>query len=237
MLALALMFAITFYTKRFQPRYILLLSVLLSLFAGYTTEKTTFLVWLRVVNYYPFFFLGYCLDAEKLLAFCEKRIVKLISAVFLVSSFIFVYLNINMLSKVTLLLSGQKAYSKLKIYADAGALLRLLNHVAAFAFIIALISLTPKIHMFFTKLGQRTLAIYASHYCFLYTLYGPLSLKAKTQEIFPSLWPAILLLEGVALTFFCANKYFHNFTMFLLNTVLKPQEDTFPTPSNISDRS
>ena len=63
-LALFFMYIITMYTKRFRKGYVLTLALLLSCLAGYSAGNPDFLVWLRTVTFYPFFYLGYIWEPE-----------------------------------------------------------------------------------------------------------------------------------------------------------------------------
>ena len=54
-LAMFFMYIITFYTKRFKPVYVFVLSVVIAMILGYTGENTDIFCWMRIVNFYPFF--------------------------------------------------------------------------------------------------------------------------------------------------------------------------------------
>ena len=61
-LAMFFMYIITFYTKRFKPVYGVVLSVVIAMILGYTVENTDIFCWMRIVNFYPFFYLGYVIS-------------------------------------------------------------------------------------------------------------------------------------------------------------------------------
>ena len=54
-LAMFFMYIITFYTKRFKPVYVFVLSVVIAMILGYTGENTDIFCWMRIVYFYPFF--------------------------------------------------------------------------------------------------------------------------------------------------------------------------------------
>ena len=53
-LALFFMYLITFYTKQFRPAYVLIVSVFVSMAAGYSNMDTNLFCWLRIAIFYPF---------------------------------------------------------------------------------------------------------------------------------------------------------------------------------------
>ena len=55
-LALFFMYLITFYTKQFRPAYVLIVSVFVSMAAGYSNMDTNLFCWLRIAVFYPFFY-------------------------------------------------------------------------------------------------------------------------------------------------------------------------------------
>ena len=57
-LALFFMYLITFYTKQFRPAYVLIVSVFVSMAAGYSNMDTNLFCWLRIAVFYPFFYAG-----------------------------------------------------------------------------------------------------------------------------------------------------------------------------------
>ena len=72
MIALFFMNAITIYTKKFKASWVLGISLVLSFFAGYGNEQGNFLAYLRVINFYPYFYLGYIIEPQKLLEKLDK---------------------------------------------------------------------------------------------------------------------------------------------------------------------
>ena len=54
-LALFFMYLITFYTKQFRPAYVLIVSVFVSMAAGYSNMDTNLFCWLRIAIFYPFY--------------------------------------------------------------------------------------------------------------------------------------------------------------------------------------
>ncbi|MFR9207580.1 MAG: acyltransferase family protein [Lachnospiraceae bacterium] len=208
MIALFFMNAITIYTKKFKPSWVLGISLVLSFFAGYGNEQGNFLAYLRVINFYPYFYLGYIIDPQKLLEKLDKLSIRIFSAIFLAASFAICWLLIDKILGLQPLLSGQNFYSSLGNYAPIGGFLRMGVFFAGLIMTLMLISITPKSKNVFTRFGERTLAIYATHYCLIYILFYWLDIKTIIQAALPHYWPIILLLIGCIITFVCGNKLF-----------------------------
>lgn len=208
MLALFFMNIITFYTKKFKPIWVLAVSLILSVFAGYGTGSPDFLSYLRVINFYPYFYLGYILNPDKLLEFLNKRAVRIGSFSIMLIGFVLCRIFINDLYGIMLLLSGRNFYSSLQYGQEFGGLLRLAVFASGLILTLSLISISMNSRTFFTKFGERTLAIYATHCCLFYVLSDKLRLEEKLPALFPHFWPVIPILIGILLTFLCANKYF-----------------------------
>ncbi|MCM1543966.1 MAG: acyltransferase family protein [Ruminococcus sp.] len=219
MLAIFIMFALTFYLKKFNPIFVFTISMICCIFAGYTTEDTQVLAFLRVINYYPFFLMGYYIKPADILRVTENVAVKIASAVILIGVLVaFFVIDLEECSDFFLLLSGQNAYDKMGDLAPWGGLLRLSVTAAATLMTFALISITPRRKTFFTKFGSRTLAIYSLHYVIEYILVYGVKIQDIFQNIFKDFWEWPIIILGIALTFICGNKYFHKWIMTLFDS-------------------
>ena len=74
MLALFAFAVITIAVRDFSPKYVLFFSILLACLAGYDREINSFLSLSRIIVYYPFYYLGYMLDAAKIEEFFRKKL-------------------------------------------------------------------------------------------------------------------------------------------------------------------
>ena len=95
MIALFFMNAITIYTKKFKASWVLGISLVLSFFAGYGNEQGNFLAYLRVINFYPYFYLGYIIEPQKLLEKLDKMSIKIFSAIFQRAELFLLLVKIN----------------------------------------------------------------------------------------------------------------------------------------------
>lgn len=87
MFAIFAMYLITMVTQKYKPAFILTISVLLALVAGYSMEDGNWFCWMRIVNFYLFFYMGYLLEPKKVEAVVCKKKVKITAIVLLVAIF------------------------------------------------------------------------------------------------------------------------------------------------------
>lgn len=216
MLSLFFMYVITMYTKLFKPMWVLIGSVTLSVFAGYAIQKGgDFLTVLRTINFYPFFYLGYILKPDELAEKLDKSKVKIASAVFIAALAVICFAFSDHVYGLRILLSGRNPYS------SYSGLIRFALFAISTAEIFALISLTPSKRSVFTTLGSRTLAVYCTHYCFIYLLFDLFDLKGALASAIPSAWHFVLIAVAGLITFICSNKWFDKGVSFLMDYKIK----------------
>ena len=124
-LSLFWMNLITMYTKKFKPQWVLALSLILSVFAGYNHRVMDEFAILRTINFYPFFYLGYIAVREKLTAFLNKKYIKIISAVFVAALAVLCFAIPQKISYFRLFVTGRVVYSYIGNAAVWGGFIRL----------------------------------------------------------------------------------------------------------------
>lgn len=167
-LALFWWYVITIAIKKVHPVYTLIISVCLAVISGYTDTDASFLVWQRTITFYPFFYLGYVLDADRLVkwSLVHKRIKITFAIALLILLYIVIYFFYNDLSFCLPLFRGYVSYRE--IFGSAkliyGGIYRLLAYTISFVLVFALITVFPdKRIKAIAYLGSRTLPIYAFH--------------------------------------------------------------------------
>ena len=165
---------LTIFLKRFNPVYVFVAGILLGCFAGYDDALGDKLVLLRTIVYFPFFFAGYCLDADKLVAFVKKKAVIAVAAVIMAALFAVVYFGIENIYPLRPLLSGRNPFTTLPDnLTPYGGLLRAAYYIISFILIGCLIALTPQKETFLTPFGSRTVQAYSLQIVFnrLFVVY------------------------------------------------------------------
>ncbi len=205
-LALFFMYVITFYTKQFCPAYVLLVSILISMAAGYTNVDTNLFCWLRVVIFYPFFYAGYALSMEDVMKWLENKTLKIVSAIVLILYFVICYFAIDQLFWARFLLTGRN-YELLEHGMRYGGILRLFTYVVSFVFVFAFLCIVPKKKNFFSPLGARSLSVYVFHYNLINLFVHSYFYRALYHN-FPNTWELILVALGILVTLICSLKPF-----------------------------
>ncbi len=203
-LALFFMYVITFYTKRFRPAYVFIVSILLSMLAGYTNGDINLFCWLRVVVFYPFFYAGYALPLDDVAKWTGRKNLKILSAVILIAYFVVCYIGIDKIFWLRFLLTGRN-YVHLEYGALYGGILRLGVYVVSFSLVFMFLCVVPNRRSCLSILGARSLSVYVFHYIFVY-LYVHSFLYQYLLRRFPSTWEFLLCLIGIAVTFVCSIK-------------------------------
>ena len=168
----AVFMVLTYLLKSFNPKKVLAVAVLASLTVGYINEIGDTFMLSRIFVYYPYFFLGYMLDREKLLEITQKWWIKLSSAVILVGFTIAVFSLGDNIYSLRYVMTGNNAYSEFGAdWAPFGLLLRIgcytLSSLVSFAFL----SIIPNRNLaVISKIGAKTLNVYALHRPVLYIL-------------------------------------------------------------------
>lgn len=205
----AVFMSVTYLLKNFNPKKVLVLAFVLSLAVGYISEIGDEFMLSRIFVYYPYFFLGYILDREKLLAFLNKIWIKILSAVIIIAFTAVIFLFCKDLFSLRYAMTGNNPYSEFgKDWAPFGVLIRTFCYILSTTLSFAFLSIIPtgKIPVL-TKTGSKTLNVYALHrpalYAFQYTV-----MTLMLQSI-PENWalPALFLVSLV-LTFVLSLKPF-----------------------------
>lgn len=220
-LALFEMYVITMCTKYFKWQYVLVWSLVFCFFVGYDTKIGDTMAFTRVINYYPFFYLGYLIDPELL----EKRTSgmkwRIIGWTGLAILGIICLVFVDKIYLLRPLMTGRNPYRELgEQLLPWGGVLRMALMAVILLIIIMTIAAMPSKAYCFTKIGRRTLPIYVTHNVLLVILLRGLHIKEWIQKMLPyrGVWQISLLLIGVVLTVVCANPLFD----YLIKKAMQP---------------
>lgn len=160
--------------NQFDKRKVLLWSILVACLAGYDNSIEDFLVLSRIIVYFPFFWLGYCLDISKISAFLEKKIVRIASLGIWIGAVCLVYFKIDDIYWLRPLITGRNPFARLEDYSENGAILRCIYYVIVLILILAFFALISERHCIISNFGKRTLQVYSFHLCVMRVFYDVL---------------------------------------------------------------
>ena len=210
LMSMFFMFLITMVVKDCKPQYVMTLSLIVGVLVGFCkTDNPDFLTWMRTFILYPFFYLGYTLDADWVEKVTNKVYLKISAIIF------FIVINVlafslpkeaGMLSK---LFTARHTYNELEKFADDGWIYRILVYALSFAAIFLLISLIPRKRIKgFTVYGERTLGIYMFHYVIIYILVYSAKLPELLEKALPFGWDILFIPIAIITAYLCGNRVF-----------------------------
>lgn len=207
-LSVFFMHLITMYTKKYRKGYILGISIVFSCLVGYCSGDADFLVGLRTVTFYPFFYLGYILEPDSIEQWLSDIKIRIIGGVVLVFAlFIFVRYNARF-DSVYDLFTGRHFYSDLPQYQILGGVFRLGTLMVSLAIIFMLISVMPRKRLIFSWVGQRTLPIYVFHGVCVFLIYNKLGMY-RLPSLIPYGWQLMIIFISIAISLVCSNFVFN----------------------------
>ena len=180
-------YLITMGIQSADKKYVLICSVVLACFAGYDVSIGDELVLSRLIVFYPFFYMGYCLEAKDLERIFSEKIFRVIAAVSLVAVGVIVFALGDEIYELRPLLTGRNPFKKLDVeYIDYGALLRFFYYFVVIFIGACFIAVIPEKSKILTFLGNRSLQIYGLHF----TVLQLLEHRANIPEVYAKIWPA-----------------------------------------------
>ena len=211
LLACVLWLCFTYLIKNVKPKYMLVVSLLFALLVGYDYYVEDVFVLSRTIVFYPFFLLGYYLSKEQLGCFIErihKRKIQIVALIFILILLFCLIIFARDLDFLRPFILGTYTYD-IDIPFNNNLFYPIIRFICLlFAVIIsvAVMSLIPRRNLFFTKLGSRTLQIYILHLFFIYLVFYT-KIESYLVDFFGNIWPFMLFVLPVLLTFFLSFKF------------------------------
>ena len=199
MFALAVYIGVTYLLRKINVIYLLIISVILALLAGYDSSIGDYLVLSRVIVYYPFYLLGVAVPREKIeqaAAKTNRKIAGLIGALLFLG--ICIFFN-DQLYSLRGLFTGRNSYSNFAFIQNDGCFYRLLCYgITIFAAACIMLVIPCRRLPQITLWGQRTIQVYTWHYVFIY-LFNQFHV---TRSLCSSGWGGriLWLVIGIAVT-------------------------------------
>lgn len=162
---------ITRLIKNLNPKKVFAVVLLVSLGAGYFSQIGTTLMLSRLIAFYPFFYLGYLADGNKLMSVLHKPWVRIVSAVFFTAFTVVTFWKGTGSFKIlNPLYTGSSGYASLPDTIEKfGPLLKMCAYLFSSVVSLAVISLLPSKRIpLISYLGSNTLSVYALHRQLLY---------------------------------------------------------------------
>lgn len=198
MFALAAFLIITYIVRNIPPVFVLLYSLVIACLAGYDQSVGDYLYLSRIFVFYPFYYIGYCLDVRTVMDFLNKKSLKILSAVLLTLYLLVCFFRLDFIYLFRALFTGRNAY--VNVFEGCNLLHRLFCYGLSGLIGISLICLTPDRPIpLITNSGSRTLQIFFWHGLVLEVIRNT-RIAAALQLWLPHAWMLLYLLLGTAIT-------------------------------------
>lgn len=178
---------ITMGIKNISPKYCGILIVIIGCMAGYDTDIGDYLCLARLLVFYPFYYLGFCIEPKWIEEQCHNYKRKIMACGIIAITSLLIWMLGDNIYFLRYFLSGRNSYASIgEIYSIYGAIVRLFCYIIGVVFSYAIIVLTPDKVKFnwITKIGRNTLAIYIFHYPVLYLLYNQFNIELVYEKVF-----------------------------------------------------
>lgn len=168
MLALIWYHIIVYLTRNMKPSHVLFVAVLISGFANYQNSIGKFLTLSRMLNFLPFFLLGFYIKKDQFEKIVNHpRWKYMLSTFFVVFSFLVMWNGRAVKKWLGVFFFGVSPYSKLlklgNWYYHMAPMTCILWMATTTIILLGLFALCPRRKSFLAKLGKNTIGIYILH--------------------------------------------------------------------------
>lgn len=215
---------ITILIKNISPKYILILSVIIACIAGYDGSIRDFLCISRIIVFFPFFYLGYITDPEKIgRKLSDKKFIPFAVLVFAIITAVTIIFY-DEIKDLKFLFTGRNPYSVFVKNCPYAFIFRLLCYavslLAGASFIVLIpekIGKSGKI----AALGKRSVQIYSLHFALKYLYFGFTNNRFGIEKLFVSKLLIYEFIIAVVITAICALPFWEPFFKKLMHIPLK----------------
>jgi fucose 4-O-acetylase-like acetyltransferase len=213
LLALGIWYLLIPLIERIKTVYLITGTVLIGLAAGYVSSIGSVLSLSRVIVFFPFFVIGFCMSGRRIETFLDKKL-RLQALFFFLAVFAgMIIFRMQLRPFLNILYGASDYHASLGSYARYGFIIRGIWYLLAAAVSGAFMLLVPRCRMFYSVLGERTLQVYLTHIWIRNILvYAGFFTVIKES---PEYLAAAVLLASVILTFLLANIWFKKIFDFL----------------------
>ena len=196
---------ITIMLDKLKPAYVLIFSVLLACYAGYDKTIGDQFNLSRILVFYPFFYLGYWLDAEKVCAFFSKKRFIPIALAILAIGIMITVLFYDRINYAKYLFTGRQSFHRILLSPEWGVTHRLLCYAVSVLAGGAVLALAPERKLgFLTGVGSRSVQIYALQRTIMILYFRLLNKPFHLEGYFTSKLILYEILVSLGVTAVCA---------------------------------
>ena len=215
-----------------RVRFVMVLSILFSLWAGTRPEFSTYLSASRIVVFFPFFVAGYLWKSsytQVLRSFRAKWIL-----LFLSGGILFAVPQFMISQRLPIdLFRGNHSYQMSGLTTQVGIVLRLMMYLVSFIMILAFFALIPDKKLPVSFIGRNTMSIYFFHYPLLIILNGLMILRLPQLM---NLGGVLLLSAVIVLALGCPPVHWlYRKAIWLISLILFKKEARYGPEKSLED--
>ena len=197
LLVLGYFILITHFVRNVDWKYVLTISIIISMVLGYDDTVGSLFGVMRSANMFPFYYLGYLSDRERLQTIGNKPLAKFIGSTVLVGIFLIIIAAYPGIYDWRRFITGANSYYDLPFDIPVYiGLLRIPYMIVTLALILAIIFIAPSKEIpVFTHIGRCTLSIYIWHHIIQYFLIRTSWFK---EVVAMGPWQTVFLFIGLS---------------------------------------
>lgn len=195
--------------RKVDTRLILFISIALSLLIGYDNSIGDFLCLSRAIVFFPFYYIGFCLNPKQVVVFCSKKLIRIVSIFIVLIWLMITILCIEDIYSLRGLFTGRNSYDD--ISKECSMLDRVITTMISCLLSIAFISISVSFNRYISvisNVGQKTLQIYFWHSIFLKILRY-FDFFKNMNILFPNSCWIVFILIGIAITLYLSMNVFN----------------------------
>lgn len=205
MLFLAISLCILYVIKDVKPEVCLVVSIILGVLVGFEDQLIDVLALSRVIVYFPFFYIGYILDRNKVTELLKSKAIRSVGILITIIWLAFVFLNVDAgieIDNLSKLFSGHNPYSIIAAdWESINWVYRLVYYPVVAVITFAFMCCIPNVKLpLITRGGGKTLQIYFIHRPLIYVLMY-VDFFGILQSVFGGYWQYVMVLAAIATTF------------------------------------
>lgn len=223
--AMATYIVICYLLRNFNSSFVLYVSVLLSLLVGYDESIGDFLCLSRIIVFFPFYYVGYCLTPEKVLNFFNryKKIITLISIVLILLLLYMSIAQLDLIYPLRALFTGRNCYEKVYI-TNCSMIHRLLTTIISAVFCMAFLGIMPRNKIpFISNIGTKTLQIYFWH-GFILRILRKFNVFVYFERVYPNYCWIIFSCIGLLITMLLSLDFFNVPIKYIMSCMNNPKK-------------
>lgn len=183
-LAVFLFYLMMMFLEKYDKWYVIPAVLVFGCMACYDPKLDGWLVLSRAFVFFPFFVLGYYIDADALASLSRKLWCKLLSVGVLLAACWTAATQYKQLEWIIPLLKG---YAYGVLYKDNlfewGGLFRLALYAVSLLMTLSLCVLVPSVRGIWSTMGSRTLSVYTLHFCAIFLVLTDTPLRRALDNM------------------------------------------------------